>query len=362
VALIGYYVMRTVGVRNTAYLLTLTAFVVSAVVGRASRVLLGVNVIAAILTLSLMLGTGSVPMIVHSVLYRQLGDPRILFYREDQHASVSVLDMNGARALMVNTLMESRLKSDDFDDIGGLSDIAVASHPSPGNLFVAGLGGGKTAGVAALYPALEVDTVEISPSVISALPLFNDFTYEASQNPRLNIIEGDARHFLQLTARRYDLIVADVFTSAVTGTSYLYNREFFALCRDRLQPGGRVVIQVDLHGSQAFYRKIDRVVARTFVSAMPDAKMVRIPTNGNTYLIGAAEAIVLPARHAVLNSTDPQLLERWTHLGLQEGISGMQILDKGALERELADVPISTDNLPVIDSVQMQSPDRALTW
>ena len=72
---------------------------------------------------------------------------------------------------------------------------------------------GRTAGVAGLYPRVATEVVEISPAVISALPYFDEYIYRVWENPAVDIRHGDARHFLQTTNKRYDLIAPDVYVS-----------------------------------------------------------------------------------------------------------------------------------------------------
>ena len=59
--------------------------------------------------------------------------------------------------------------------------------------MVVGLGTGVTAGELTLYPDVKnIDIVEISPSVVEALPYFEKFTNEVHEDPRVSIHIGDA--------------------------------------------------------------------------------------------------------------------------------------------------------------------------
>jgi hypothetical protein len=62
-------------------------------------------------------------------------------------------------------------------------------------------------------------------------------------NPRLHVITNDARPYLALTDRRYDLMVVDVYRQPYI-PFYLATREFFRLVRDHLRPGGIVALNV----------------------------------------------------------------------------------------------------------------------
>ncbi|MCY1010167.1 hypothetical protein OV079_32295 [Nannocystis pusilla] len=49
---------------------------------------------------------------------------------------------------------------------------------------------------------------------------------------------------LAATERRFDLIAVDVPSPLTLGEAYLHTREFYALCRARLNPGGVLAIQL----------------------------------------------------------------------------------------------------------------------
>ena len=55
--------------------------------------------------------------------------------------------------------------------------------------------------------------------------------------------DADARPFLRSTDERYDLIVVDAYHQPYV-PFYLATREFFALVRERLAPGGIVALNV----------------------------------------------------------------------------------------------------------------------
>ena len=62
-------------------------------------------------------------------------------------------------------------------------------------------------------------------------------------NPRLTVHDADARPFLRSTDERYDLVVVDAYRQPYV-PFYLATREFFALVREHLTPGGIVALNV----------------------------------------------------------------------------------------------------------------------
>ena len=116
------------------------------------------------------------------------------------------------------------------------------------NVLVLGAGSGTDVAAALAHGAKQVDAVEIDPAIIRLGTARNpDRPYS---DPRVRIINDDARHFLRTTTRQYDLVVfalIDSLTlqssfSSVRLESYMFTAESFRAVRDRLSPDGVLVI------------------------------------------------------------------------------------------------------------------------
>ena len=362
VALTGYVLIESLGVMRTLFVLSLLAFLLAIfAVPKRSRLAAALAVAGLLAGATLAVVRGNTPLIKHAVVYERYGNPEILFYQEDESASVSVVTIptTGGRRLLINGLSAADVQTDDYA-LGATTDIAMLSHPDPRSVYVAGIGSGKNAGVAGLYPEVEVDAVEISKGVIDALPLFDDYTYDLSTNPQVNVLLGDARHFLDATDRKYDVIIPDVFISALTGTAYLYNQEFFELCDRRLAPGGRVVMNVGLTSA------LDQVLSATFLSAFDHVVLVNPPYHSQSYayLIGSNEPIEFPTRPWEAFGDRDDLMTRIEALGLDQanGIGDYLVAGDADLRRALEGEQLSTDDRPIIDFLHMRNRNEALVW
>jgi spermidine synthase len=116
------------------------------------------------------------------------------------------------------------------------------------NVLVLGAGSGTDVAAALGHGARHVDAVEIDPVILRLGRAYHpDQPYS---DPRVRIINDDARHFLRVTDRKYDLVVfalIDSLTlqsnfSGVRLESYMFTRESFEAVRDHLQPDGLLVI------------------------------------------------------------------------------------------------------------------------
>ena len=86
------------------------------------------------------------------------------------------------------------------------------------------------------FPATRVDGVEIDPELSEIGREYFDMN-----NPRLHLYHEDARPFLRRIDARYDVISVDAYRQPYI-PFYLTTVEFFETVRDRLRPGGVLIV------------------------------------------------------------------------------------------------------------------------
>ena len=129
------------------------------------------------------------------------------------------------------------------------------------------------------FPGTEVDGVEIDPELTRLGRRYFDLRLDRN----LRVHHADARPWLRATDERFDLILLDAYHQPYI-PFYLTTREFFELVRDRLRPGGAVIVNV---GHPSGDDELEKVVGRTMAEAFPT--VVRDPvTESNTLLLGTA--------------------------------------------------------------------------
>jgi spermidine synthase len=142
---------------------------------------------------------------------------------------------------------------------------------------------GNAAGTAArayghYFPAARIDGVEIDPELADIGRRYFDM-----HAPHLAIHNEDARPWLRRSDGNYDVIVLDAYRQPYI-PFYLATREFFELARDRLTPGGVVIVNI---GHPEGSSELERVIGRTMEEAFP--MVLRDPIEDeNTLLVGAA--------------------------------------------------------------------------
>ncbi len=275
----------------------------------------------------------------------------VVSYREGAMAAVSVVeDAEGVSRLRINNRQQEGSSSTLlFDARQAL--LPVLLHPAPHHALFLGLGTGLTSYSAAEDPALDVDAVELLPEVIDASAHFTGVFQGGQPNARLHLIAADARRFVRTTDRRYDVIVADNFHPARSGSGSLYTVEHFRAVQARLADGGVFCQWLPLH-------QLDvptlRSIVRAFIAVYPEGtamlatNSLQTPTLGLVARGGAASGFDAGQVRARLSvNTLPQTLADY---GITDEFSllGSFVAGPRALARLAGDAPLNTDDQPVV--------------
>jgi spermidine synthase len=158
--------------------------------------------------------------------------------------------------------------------------VAVSYPHSPGKVLMLGLGGGSiSAYLGRFIPAAFVTTVEVDPGVISAAKTY----FGLRETERVRFRPGDGRVLLNRNNERYDLILLDAYRGGYV-PFHLLTREFYALVKERLAPGGAAAFNV--HDGTKLYASTLRTLAQVF------PQLDLYPTGaGETIVIGVPAAI-----------------------------------------------------------------------
>ena len=194
----------------------------------------------------------------------------LLFEKESPYQYVSVVQWpDGTRVLQLNEGVAyhsmwrrgSVLTGEYWDLFAMLPPLlGHAAH----NMLVIGNAGGTIArAYGRFYPGVSIDGVELDPSVTAAGRRFLGL----DDNRRLHVYTADGRPFLQRSHNQYDLIVVDAYRQPYV-PFYLATREFFALARRHLRPGGIIAMNVaKVPGDDRLSRAIETTLLADFPQA-----------------------------------------------------------------------------------------------
>jgi spermidine synthase len=278
----GFLIIPLVGIRNGVLTVALGNAAAAALVlfharraGLAQRVapvVAGVAVPGAMLFLS-----PPTPFILKSAIYdvqygRHRGDVRVLFYDEGAEGTVTVLgEEDDACCLYVDTNEAANDSRWDAPSHRTIAHVPLLLHPAPKRALVVGFGMGRTSN-SILQHGVPVDAVEIAPGVVrAARRYFSHVNNNVLDSPRLRTVINDGRNYILTTDRRYDMISTGIIHPLVSsGSSSIYSRDFYELCRSILTEDGVMSQWVPLHRLPVAEF---RTIIRTFVSVFPETSV-----------------------------------------------------------------------------------------
>jgi spermidine synthase len=141
--------------------------------------------------------------------------------------------------------------------------LPIVDNPKRG--LILGHGGGSLAKwLGEHWPGLELDVIEMDPSVVRAAERHFDYT----PPPNHHVFVQDARTFLRTNPRRYDVVWVDVFARHLI-PFHVTTQEFFQELRAHVNPEGAVAVNLASSDSLANVRRAQAVMS-TMQSAFPE--------------------------------------------------------------------------------------------
>ena len=198
---------------------------------------------------------------------------RFLYLAEGATASVAVTEgVAGAKQFHIAGKVEASDMDIDMRLERMLGHVPALVHPRPRSVLIVGVGAGVTAGALSIHPEVErIVVCEIERVVPqSARRYFGEENHHVFDDPRVELVFDDARHFLQTTTEKFDIITSDPIHPWVRGAATLYSLEYLQLARAHLNPGGVVTQWIPLYETDE--RSVKSEIG-TFAAVFPDTTL-----------------------------------------------------------------------------------------
>jgi spermidine synthase len=198
---------------------------------------------------------------------------RFLYLAEGATASVAVTEgVAGAKQFHIAGKVEASDMDIDMRLERMLGHVPALVHPRPRSVLIVGVGAGVTAGALSIHPEVErIVVCEIERVVPeSARRYFGKENHHVFDDPRVQLVFDDARHFLQTTTEKFDIITSDPIHPWVRGAATLYSLEYLQLARAHLNPGGVVTQWIPLYETDE--RSVKSEIG-TFAAVFPDTTL-----------------------------------------------------------------------------------------
>ncbi len=249
---------------------------------------------------------------VHELLPIAEGGSRDLYLYEDAVSLTHVIGRKDGQRILLTDLQRMDASSDPaaVEIQMDQARLALLLHPDPKLVLFLGLGTGISMGGSLPFPNLDRSAVELSQGAIhAARNWFSEVNGGAVDQAR--VYRDDARHYLDATDRKYDVIIGDLFHPDLAGMGSLLSVQQFGRARRHLSPDGIFVQWLALNqfdiGSLS-------VVLRSFRQVFPDAQM---------FMDGMHLALVGPNKPLLIADAMKRNLQRMKDDGPATGNEGM---------------------------------------
>ncbi|MBD1807470.1 fused MFS/spermidine synthase [Microcoleus sp. FACHB-SPT15] len=254
------------------------------------------------------------------------GVTKVLAYKKTAFQEMYIVETGAyGKGLVLDGKWQSCI-GDEFLYHEPLVHPAMICHSSPRNVLVLGGGEGATVREILRWKTVEqVMMVDIDGEVVEAcrehMPEMHQGAFD---DPRTNLVIGDALEVLDTTEQKWDIVISDLSDPIEEGPSFqLFTKEYFEKAQRVLAPGGYFVLQagpvapVEL----TLHARLVNTLKAVFPNVHSYAS--HTPTYGSPwgFAIGTAEAIATQPDPDATN----QLLEEKTTGGLRL-IDGMSLL------------------------------------
>ena len=288
----------------------LSAIVTIPLIGT-QRTLLGCAVLIAI-SAALLLGWRAVVavLVLAGLLAIPPGvvkaQPNLIHEEESVYQFIQVVQQGAAHDLYLNEghAIHSTWRPDTVLT-GGPWDMSLTpplllGRPAERVAVLGNAGGTIARAYGRFYPDVQVDGAEIDPAVTEVGRRY----FGLAENPRHTAYNEDARPFLSLSDRSYDIIIAEAYRQPYV-PFYLATREFFRLCHERLAPDGILALNV----SQVPHDdRLVREIAGTLAYEFPQV-LIWPALTFNQYVLGFKQPLTLEEAAARLAAAAPELQE-----------------------------------------------------
>lgn len=256
------------------------------------------------------------------------GDP--LWIRAGSSCTTMVTKLGDEYQVRVNGLPQSYIVPKGAPPFYGrfsrwLAALPLFARPEAEQVCVIGLGGGVA--VEDLPDSVrQIDVFELSREVVEA----NEYLSELRRSdpladPRVRIIENDARSAFERTTKRWDVVVSQPSHPWTAGASHLFTKEFAALVHEHLTDDG---VFMQWAATMAFDLNLIRYYGATLLNEFEHVMLYQQSNNTPLFLASDSELDIAKAMldNPGLLASAPQY-SSWLGVGLPEDFAAQLTFD-----------------------------------
>ncbi len=233
--------------------------------------------------------------------------PNVIFETESPYNFIQVLQEGDLRLLTVNegqayqsVYVPHTIRLGGYWDLFLITPYLTSKEP-PRSLLVVGLAAGTvTKQFAQVYPAIQMDGIEIDPEIVRVGRELFDM-----REKNLDVIVDDGRAALRKNNSRYDVIIVDAYRQPYV-PFHLATVEYYQELAQHLTERGVIAINAARTPNDA---RLVNAIAATMNQVFPTVFLLDYPRDANTIVLASPQNISLAefrARLAMLDDFELQ--------------------------------------------------------
>ncbi|MFO0756995.1 MAG: tetratricopeptide repeat protein [Byssovorax sp.] len=282
----------------------------------------------------------------------QGGSRRILSISEGLNETLVITEVPGLEVRLSTNghpMSSSNPKAQRY--MRAFSHLPLLQMEQPKDVLVICFGVGSTLHAASLHPSIErLSIADISRHILDHASFFAGSNHDVLADPRVQVFVNDGRHHLSMVPEgSYDLVTLEPPPIAFAQVSALYTKEFYALAKSRLKPGGYLTqwlpgYQVGGPAVLSMVKAFTEVFPGAVLLSGSEAELILMGTTGPSLTFD-------PAAIARRIEAAPRVKEDLAKvdLGTMVELLGMFAASSETLARATKDAPALTDDRPSLE-------------
>lgn len=288
----------------------------------------------------------------------------VLLFREDVTATVTVRRFsNDYYSLELNGVNVAGTSPDLIGTQKLQGHLPLFVHPNPKSVLHIGFGSGGTAYAVSTHPVEKITVAEISPEVLETSDRFlRHVNHGVLSEPRVEVRINDGRNHVLAAPEKYDVILSDSIHPRYAGNGSLYTKDYFELCRQRLNPNGVVSMWLPIY---SLTPRNFLMIMRAFHDVFPNSMIWYVPNAPNSFLIviGRMEAGPLPLDR-IASKITPVVAKELAEIDIDHvyDLLSALLVDGAGIAALTRNVEPHIDDLPAVEYESGRIVHREYTW
>jgi spermidine synthase len=279
---------------------------------------------------------------------------RVLEHRESKEATFAMLEYEDAAAgkyqqLLVNSKSYANNRPEGRRYMAAMGHYPLLLHKGPSETAaVICIGTGTTVGAVSTHAELRsIHAVDLAPAVFEFAPYFVPINKRFHENPKVQKIVADGRHYLLGTRDTFDVITLEPPPPHDAGVVNLYTEEFYALAKRRMRRGGVLAQWVPLDIGRG---DLPKMILKAMLAEFKHVSLW-LPSRMEGVAIASDEPLQIDRDELAMRMSAPAVAEDLTAIGLRlpEHLLATFVAADETLAAYLEDTPSLTDDRPRIE-------------